>query len=349
MLIDTANSIGQRFLTDNDSPTVSPSKGTKATKDQSPMLHEMIDRYLDWFCGKADRSDSGKRRIRQTLGGAKAAYPDIAVKDIDRLWIDNACQHWKNRPANKTDGKPIAPFTVKAHLQHLSQFFGWMSDNEEVTGFIEPKRMAKLFKYRPAAVEIDEPMTLDEIKALYSAGTDQQKLYLLLGVMCGQTQLELSFTTKGEFNFEASTWNHKRHKTGVMGSHWLCPELLKLLKDRIKTTPKNKDNLAFLTEDKMPLVFFSAAGNNCDSVRLAWNQLQTKAELKRCISYKMCRKFLGQWVRDHHGEELAQVALQHKSNSVISKHYAKHRNFEPLHEAQKELYSELTGAGVFKG
>ena len=314
-------------------------------------LHATMDRYVKWFDAKADRSPSSKTRLFEVMAVAKKVHPDIEVTQIDRLWLDGAIQYWKNRPPHMKTGNPISTYTVKTVLQHLSQFFNWMSDNEEATGFAEPKKMAKLFKYRPEEITDIEQLSIDEIKKLYAAGTDQQRLLLLSGITCGMTQIELAAATKDEFDFEQSIWKHRRHKTKVAGSHWLCPELTKLLKERIAETPKNPKNLVFLTHTGMELVTYRNGGKASDAVKQSWDDLLSNVDLGagRHPTFKMCRKFLGQWVKDNYGDELAQVALQHKSQSVLSRHYAKHRNFDPLHDAQRVLYAELQKGKVFAG
>jgi hypothetical protein len=198
-------------------------------KHRGPMLHAMIDSYANWFAADATRARKSVKRMWEVTARIKSSHPDVPVKQLSRLWIDQAVQHWKNRPAalrGKNKGKPISTYTVMTHVQYLRQLFNWMSDNEETTGFAEPKKMDKLFRYQPDPIDEIEQLTVPEIEILYAVGSAQQRMYLLFGVTCGVTQKELGVAGKDEFDFKAQLWNHRRNKTkkkksSVVTSHWL--------------------------------------------------------------------------------------------------------------------------------
>ena len=122
---------------------VTPPATTEVVEAQ-PMLHAMIDRYVKYIEGERDKSDATKVRLRECMDAAKHYHPNIDVARLNRLWIDEMCQFWRNLPSNRKTRKPIRSRTAKTVLGYLLQFFKWMSDNEAATGFVEPKRMTSL-------------------------------------------------------------------------------------------------------------------------------------------------------------------------------------------------------------
>ena len=85
--------------------------------------------------------------------------------------------------------------------------------------------------------------------------------------MIGWTQKDIATCKPKHFVKAGENYyiDRRRRKTGVPGYWWVCPELAELLKDSIAATPANKDGLAFLSDNNLPLVH-----GQTDCVKLAW-------------------------------------------------------------------------------
>ena len=85
---------------------------------------------------------------------------------------------------------------------------------------------------------------------------------MLLGICLGWRQRQITDLRRGDIVIRNGEYYLKfmRTKTGVEGDLWLCPELAKLLLERVSRTPANHEDYALLTENNLPLVHTSAKG-----------------------------------------------------------------------------------------
>jgi integrase len=318
-----------------------------------PMLYAAIAAYVASIKGKR-MSDKHKQRAQQVVEvNLKRVRKDCPLADVDFAWIDALCDHFKNRPANLKDGKPLAPAGVKNILTYLRLFFQWL-DDASWGGWEAPRKLLKPFKVR-----IDDMMTpvelrasgaikqfdLDTLKALYKAATDRQRAVMLAALFTGATQQELAVLEKSEFDLEAGALHHFRNKTKVEGRYWLPPELVMLLK--ADWEKRAKDALAFRTADGNALVTFKDGKQTSDAVRQMWDDLREEAERPDALSFKYLRKYLADWTTRAGGEAMGQIALSHSRKTVLAKNYTSARDFEAFNELQRKMHAEFTAAGMF--
>lgn len=316
-------------------------------------LYGAIAAYSEHLKGKR-KSDKHKHRATQVVEvNLRRVRQDCPLSEIDFVWIDSLCDHFKSRPKNLKDGTPIKPAGVKNILTYLRLFFVWIDDTE-YGGWQAPRKMLKCFKIR-----LDELMTPTELrergtirqfdlatlKRLYAAASDRVRTWMLMALFTGSTQQELAVMEKAEFDLDAAKLEHIRNKTRVRGTYWLPPELVTLL--RTEFGRRADDPLAFRTSDGNPLVTFKDGRQTSDAVRQAWDDLRDQAALPDALPFKFLRKFLGDWMTRRGGEELGQIALSHSRQTVLARNYTTSRAFDRFHEMQREMHKELFAADVF--
>ncbi len=305
---------GDPILSDE---TQAVAENEEESQQSPPTLYAAVDRYLAVLNDKR-RADSHKARAERILNvDLKRAQKDCSLSEIDYLWIDRLCDHFKNRPLGRKNGKRLAANTVATTLRYLRAFFIWIDDTS-FGGWEAPRKLAKPFR-----CNVRDLMTPAELKAsgsikqfdretlrkLYAAASDFQKCLMLMGLFTGATQQELSILEKGEFDLDRSELIHFRNKTKIEGRFWLPPELVDLVKKQFQRDPG--DAVAFRTSEGRALVTFRDGREVSDAVRQTWDDLRRAAGVPNALSFKYLRKFLGDWMMRHAGESLAQVALSH--------------------------------------
>lgn len=322
--------------------------------DAGPTLYGAITAFVTHLKGKRT-SDKHKHRAKQVLEvNLKHVRQDCPLSDIDFVWIDSLCDHFKGRPANQKDGQPLSPTTVKNILTYLRLFFVWLDDTS-YGKWEAPRKLLKPFKVR--IDDLKTPKELREIKQidqfdmatlvkLYKAGSDHQRSIMLMALFTGATQQELAVMEKSEFDFDAGTLTHHRNKTGVKGVYWLPPELVTLLKADFAKRPN--DPLAYRTAEGNALVTFIDGRQTSDAVRQSWDDLRDAAEIPDALSFKYLRKYLADWMTEHAGEEMGQTALSHAPQTVLGRNYTDARPYARFNKLQKQMHREFTAAGMFQ-
>lgn len=332
----------------------SPAKQKADASPGTPTLYGAIKSYLETLEGKrmsAAHRWRAKQILEQTL---KPIRPDCALPDIDYLWLDRLCDHFKARPKSAKTKEPMRPETVVTTLRYLRTFFNWIDDTG-YCGWVGPRKLLRPFRVRAAdlmtprelrAAATIRQFTLDELVKLYRAGSEFQKMIMLAALFTGGTQQELAVLTKDEFDLDAGTLNHFRNKTRIEGRFWLPPELIALLRTEFARHPRQP--LAFYTADGNPLVWFKNGKLACDAVRLSWDRLRVKAKVEDAPSFKFLRKFAGDYATRHGGEAMGQIALSHARETVLAKNYTTARDFDTFNELQQSMYQEFKSSEMFR-
>jgi integrase len=328
-------------------------EGTNTTP-KAATLYAGMKAFLDSFKAKR-KSVRHKQRMEQVLNvNLKHVRQDCPLAEIDYLWLDRLCDHFKSRPANQKDGKPLSPSSVKGILTYLRLFFTWM-DDVEYCGWEMPRKAAKCFKVRVADLmtpaECREAGTIKQfdtatLRKLYSKASDRDKSIILAGLFCGLTQHELAVLEKSEIDLDNATITHIRHKTKVRGTYWIPPELVTLLRAEFDARPD--DALVWRTAEGRPLVSYGDNGQTSDAVRQMWDDLREKAEVPTALPFKHLRKYLADFCTAHGGEEMGQVAMAHSRQTVLSRNYSTARPFEKFHALQKQMHAHLTAGKFFE-
>ncbi len=319
----------------------------------TPSLYDGITAYLKMLDTKRV-APSHRSQSRFILDRMKAVRPDCPLAEVDHRWIDSLVDHFRSRPLGKTTGKPLRPETVVTTIRYIRTCFNWL-DESGFGGWVGPRKLNRLFRVRRSDLmtpaELREAgtikqFTVKDLVTLYKAGTAHQKAVMLTALFCGGTQIELASLTKAEFGLDAGILHHWRNKTKIEGRFWLPPELVTLLRTEFKKHPKSP--LAFYTEEGNPLVTFDGDNRTSDAVQQSWTRQRENAGLPEALPFKYLRKFTGDYATRHGGEALGQVALSHAPTSVLAKSYTSARDFDGFNQIQKQMYTELKAAGMFK-
>jgi hypothetical protein len=291
-----------------------------------------------------------KQVLDQTL---KSLRKDCPLTEIDYLWLDRLCDHYKARPKTLRTKKPMRPETVVTTLRYLRTFFNWIDDTG-YGGWMGPRKLLRPFRVRAtdlmtprelrAAATIRQ-FTIEELVKLYKTASDFQKMLMLAALFTGGTQHELAVLGKEEFDLNAGLLDHYRNKTKIEGRFWLPPELVTFL--RAEFARHRRKPLAFYSEEGNPLVWFKDGKIACDSVRLSWDRLRIKARLRKAPSFKYLRKLAGDFATRHGGEAMGQIALSHARQTILAKNYTTARDFDQFNGLQRKLHRELTAARMF--
>jgi hypothetical protein len=189
-------------------------------------LYGAIKTYLETLDGKRI-SQAHKWRSRQVLDKTlKGIRSDCPLDQIDYLWLDRLCDHFKARPKTAKTGEPMRPETVVTTLRYLRTFFNWIDDSS-FGNWEGPRKLVRPFRVRASdlmsSAELREAATIKQFDVatlvkLYQSASDAQKTWMLTALFTGGTQTELSILTKAEFDLDAAKLEHYRNKTKIVGS-----------------------------------------------------------------------------------------------------------------------------------
>lgn len=304
--------------------------------------------------------------------GTKVWLKDLPMGQIDLEWLTRIRNKITSRPLTRFQNttkneegqgrpnKPISIDVVRSWLMLLGMAFDWF-DRTPRLGWTAPHHRWReafvLTRKQEWALRTPEErdnagkplptFTVDEIQRIYKNSTPLGRKYLLLGVMLGWGQEAIRSMRKNHLVKIGEEYyiDRRRGKTGIEGFWWVCPELAKLLIDSISRTPPNQDNLAFLTEEGLPLVH-----GHTDTIGLAWDRcLRGTPAGVRSLPFGRLRKLGGQIIENLSSHDLAQLFLANGGNTVARRHYVGNdvevgigkTPFERLHEVQKAMYAQL--------
>jgi len=178
--------------------------------------------------------------------------------------------------------------------------------------------------------------TADEVKGMYAQASPRMKLYILLALNGGFTQVDIATLTHPMIDWATGIIRRDRNKTGVPQGCKLWPLSLSLLKDQ--ATKPSRDNLVLLSDEGNPLVYETinpetGKHSKVDSIRSAFNRLKGKCKMKNGRSFKVFRKTGADTLAKQYQSEphLLDLYLAHAANGM-RKHYAT-QYFDELHKA----------------
>jgi hypothetical protein len=344
-------------------------------------LHQGFDAFVEYTQRRWESKDGiGEETYRQTvdrIASLKERIADRPLRDIRYEHLAEMRQSLTCRPLCRRlpkegdTAKPVSVQTVDNWLSMLGMAFRWL---DKFDRWIPPRHWQEVFVLTKAQrlklmtpEELDEEgkpkpiFNVEELKVLYKNGSPSNRRHLLMGIMLGWAQEAIkSFrknqlvTINGEYYID-----RRRNKTGVPGFWWVCPELAAMIVKGMSKTPKNDGNLAFLTENGLPLVRRNAKGTIIDTIRLDWDQCLNRApkgQVRR-LPFGRLRKTGSQMIRNLGGEFASQLFLAHVPSNVANTHYndpsrtlglaGEKSDFDRLHEHQKSMYDQLKSAGLF--
>lgn len=189
---------------------------------------------------------------------------------------------------------------------------------------------------------------LHDVERLAAVASERELLYLLLGINCGMTPMEIS--TVEHDHIGVGTITRKRNKTGESSTapevtYHLWPLTSKLL-DKYRSDHKK---FAILTQDGTPLVdhIFRPDGSvlKRDSIHSAWCRLCNRAGVK--LPFKGLRKLSATLLQTSDHRDFVDLFLGHAAASMAAKHYvdsdADVLTFKKALQWLGEQYSAITG------
>lgn len=290
----------------------------------------------------SSRSEGWKRELSRRLDALGLVDMPLTRWAFDEI---NACvEHW----ISKVKRGESSPDTALAEIRALRLFIQWTVRTNK-TDWRPAFDWRDLFSGRAKVVAGERRKTLrttrrevtvTELATIYAHATlPRQKLYLLLGLNCGWTQVDISSLTGDMLHLGGPTpyLERTRSKTGVFGRWALWPETVSLLKAELLKNPRRKGELVLLTQDGKPVVW-QGANSKTDSVALAWRRLLDRSGL--AVPYKYLRKTGSQLIRNIGGMELSEAFLAH-SDQTTGDHYNAFRNWSKLDAAIMEMRQVL--------
>lgn len=194
-------------------------------------LAENISAYLDRQRAKgivARRVDNERIHLRD-FGGFHGGK---SIKSINAIALENYHGHLLAQCEGRATGKKrIAKSYAKDRLETVKAFVRWLWGREQID---LPRNLDGLtIKVPPLAVKT---MPIDDLKTLLDNATSSVKLYLLLMLNCGMTQVDIARLRQAEVDFQAGRIRRKRTKTkdceGVpIVDYPLWAETFRLLKE----------------------------------------------------------------------------------------------------------------------
>ena len=170
-----------------------------------------------------------------------------------------------------------------------------------------------------------KPVSLEDLKRLYAAATEPLRLYMLLALNTGMTQVDVADMRPEQVDFKAGTLTRRRGKTKGFGSvptvvYPLWPESLRLLKE-LRSTSQER---LLVAPQGGPLKHESHRDGRLakhDFIGQAFGRLAHRIGAK--ASFKGLKKTSATLLRGHPSYNgLEALFLDHAARSTADKHYA---------------------------
>ena len=320
----------------DDEPLWIFSGGTKGFKQTSQTgkpttIRELVDAYLALRKSQADSGDMSVAMFSDDYYQLEnfVAYCERVkrTKLSEVVTPDHLTAH---RASFNGGNKVTLWHAVKAVKRLLT--WGWQQERVETL----PRNLddyAKVERPKP----LPKFFTVDEVKAMYAEATPRMRLYVLLALNGGFTQIDIATLAHGMIDWETGIISRDRNKTSVPQGCKLWPTTLALLKQEATKPNANGDNLVLVSEEGNPLAYeaISDAGKHSkvDAIRSAFSRLKIKCKMKDGRGFKTFRKTGADAIAKQYQSEpqLVDLFLAHSANGM-RKHYA-NQYFDELYKA----------------
>lgn len=225
-------------------------------------LHEALDQFCDWLRTRNEIAVKTREMNCHRVASLKFHLPDVALASVDYDRLQQFRSTITARPAMrrqkdakvKREQPPISLMTTRNWLQTLGQAFKWFkktgrwdrptgleTEDLQLVFFLSKSEIMRLSHSRDEKERLNKPkttFTLDELAIYYKLAVGGQRLYMLFGICLGWRQRQITDLRKNDIVVRNGEYFVKfmRTKTGVEGDLWLCPELAKLLIERVSRT-----------------------------------------------------------------------------------------------------------------
>ena len=268
--------------------------------------------------------------LRVHLDHFMAWFGDQPVTGIEEDTLDNYYQHVLSQARKGTYSRTYA----RDLFASFKQFVRWLASRRRIKMPYNLTSREFGFKLRPKIKTFSD----EDINLLLGAATERTKLYILLMLNTGATQIDIAELSKRNIDLNRGKLTRKRFKTEDHDNvpevvYPLWPETLRLLKAHLNTddTLGNRHNepLALIGESGNPLLVKSqnAKGQltKKDAIRSAFNRLIRK--LKQAStpvdgSLKLLRKTAATKLEAHptYGRYIIHF-LGQSPDTVAGRHY----------------------------
>jgi len=170
------------------------------------------------------------------------------------------------------------PRTIKHELRTVEVMVRWGFREHHIQ--ILPRCIEEYAKIKIPSPD-PEFFTIDEVKMLYNAAPGKSRLYMLLALNCGYTQMDISSLSHHMIDWDAGIIRRSRHKTDQPQEHKLWPDTRKFLQQYM--TNPNEHDLCLLGERGNPLLYECIRKNGkpyrVDTIRLAFNRIRKECDI----------------------------------------------------------------------
>lgn len=305
--------------------------------DYAQSVADAIERYKEHVDASA-KSDRWKLQLKHRVDKLSDSLGELKLANLGYTAISNETERWI-RQAKEGE---LAISTAENQIKALRQFVTWADEADEIE-YEAPKRYERIFRKAITRQDVrtlkrkkQAPKTFSkaELRKLWEAtDDDSERLYFLLALNCGFTQVDLSELSAEHINLQAKKIEYRRNKTGVYAEFPLWQETLDLLKPY-----KGKKGVLFHTRRGKTLLSFSDKGNAVDSVRQLFDKLKKRAGVAG--SFKLLRKTASQAIRNAKGSDYAEAFLAHTEKGVGAS-YNRFQDWAGLAQAVKAYRKEL--------
>ncbi len=308
---------------------------------------EAMEAFRAQLNGNPLIADSHKVSMGDKIDSLRTVLPpDRALASIGYDQLTAVVSKLAARPKSAATGKKIAAQTAINLIAAARQFFNWLRDSgrwEDPRGFdrifrVNRKALSTNQERKQAAQGV-EVFTPDELAKLWKAANEQNRLFLSLGLNCGFAQMETATLRAWEVDLKTDPKCIARHrrKTEVYGSWVLWDVTADLLARRLRRTPENAEEYAFLTRYGQTYVRYNDS-NRIDAIGQAWRKLVKKAGVTK-LGFKYLRKTGADMIRKIGGLEVSEAYLAH-SERTLARVYS-NRDFDKLGVALRTMEAEL--------
>jgi len=292
--------------------------------EQSCTLQGQIDSYLELQDKRVANGQIGHSR-RETFRSHLATLRDVigGAFDLGQLSADTIARYF-DALSNMVAEGALTQTTASDKWGTAKKFIRWLWSREAIESL--PRNLdSPDFKFARRPREIETVSIADLQKVLARPTTDRSRLYVLLMLNCGFTQVDIANLTKAEIDFTVNTITRKRSKTRKQATvptvtYQLWPETAHLLKEQLS----EKKDLALVNAAGAPLRSETTVDRKFkknDNIRSAWHRICKREKLK--FSLTTFRKTSATLLRSQpQFSAIYDYFLGHAPTSVADRHYA---------------------------
>jgi integrase len=299
-------------------PTGTPPWEAPDELSETSKLPSLAKRFIESVRAdsSARRAANVKREIDRFLNWLPANTPlEDAVKPDT---LDQFLTYIK--------GQAVAAKTKADRIAAVKQFVLWLYHREHIA------EIPRLIAARKFSIEVgDSEIAIfedSEIEAIMKAARGRAKLYVLLALNCGFTQIDIADLKRSEVSFKNGTIRRKRsktqdHKTVPVVTYKLWPETLELIREHASDTGER----VLLNVNGDPLVSVREANgkvNRTDAIAKTMQRLRKNMKRSSPIAFKRFRKTAASKLGSNDRfSRWAGYFLGHAPATTADKHYVR--------------------------